>query len=381
MNKFAALSGLLAALLFSPAHADIKVGITVSATGPAASLGIPEKNTVEFYPATIAGQKMEYIVLDDASDTSKAVANAKKFTSEDKVDVIVGSSTTPNSLAMVDIAAEAKTPMISMANSVRIVEPQDEKRRWIFKVPQGDSLMADAIAKHMASTGIKTMGIIGYADPYGEGWLKEMKRATEANGIKIIGEEKFNRTDTSVTAQILKLVSLNPEAILVAGSGTPAALPHTTLAERNYKGKIYQTHGAANNDFLRVGGKALEKGLLPVGPLLVAEQLADSHPAKKAALDYIKVYEGKHGANSRSGFGGHAWDAMQILQIAIPEALKKAQPGSPEFRSALRDAIENVKGLAGSHGVFNFGAADHAGLGEDARVMVQIENGTWKLIK
>jgi branched-chain amino acid transport system substrate-binding protein len=381
MKKFVALSGLLAALMFSPAHADIKIGITLSATGPAASLGIPEKNTVEFYPATIAGQKMEYIVLDDASDTSKAVANAKKFTSEDKVDVIVGSSTTPNSLAMVDIAAEAKTPMISMANSARIVEPQDEKRRWAFKVPQGDSLMADAIAKHMGSTGIKTMGIIGYADPYGEGWLKEMKRATEANGIKIIGEEKFNRTDTSVTAQILKLVSLNPDAILVAGSGTPAALPHTTLAERSYKGKIYQTHGAANNDFLRVGGKALEKGLLPVGPLLVAEQLDDSHPAKKTALEYIKVYEAKHGAGSRSGFGGHAWDAMLILQKAIPDALKKAQPGTAEFRAALRDAIEAVKGLPAAHGVFNFSGTDHAGLADDARVMVTIENGTWKLIK
>ncbi|MGB9150347.1 MAG: ABC transporter substrate-binding protein [Burkholderiales bacterium] len=381
MKKFVVLSGLLAALMFSPAHADIKIGITLSATGPAASLGIPEKNTVEFYPATIAGQKMEYIVLDDASDTAKAVANTKKFVSEDKVDIIVGSSITPNSLAMVDIAAEAKTPMISMANSARIVEPQDEKRRWAFKVPQGDSLMADAIAKHMATTGIKTIGIIGYADPYGEGWLKEMKRATEANGVKIIGEEKFNRTDTSVTAQILKLVSLNPDAILVAGSGTPAALPHTTLVERSYKGKIYQTHGAANNDFLRVGGKALEKGLLPVGPLLVAEQLDDNHPAKKTALEYIKVYEGKHGAGSRSGFGGHAWDAMLILQKAIPEALKKAQPGTAEFRAALRDAIEGVKGLPAAHGVFNFSATDHAGLADDARVMVTVENGTWKLIK
>jgi branched-chain amino acid transport system substrate-binding protein len=381
MNKFVALSGLLTALMFSPAHADIKVGITLSATGPAASLGIPEKNTVEFYPATIGGQKMEYIVLDDATDTAKAVANTKKFVSEDKVDVIVGSSTTPNSLAMVDVAIEAKTPMISMANSARIVEPQDEKRRWIFKVPQSDSLMADAIAKHMATSGIKNIGIIGYADPYGEGWFKEMTRATEANGIKIAAVEKYNRTDTSVVAQVLKLVSLNPDAILIAGSGTPAALPHTTLAERNFKGKIYQTHGAANNDFLRVGGKALEKGILPVGPLLVAEQLDDKHPAKKAALDYIKVYEGKHGANSRSGFGGHAWDVMLILQKAIPEALKKAQPGSAEFRAALRDAIEATKGLPASHGVFNYSGTDHAGFGEDARVMVEIDNNKWKLIK
>ncbi len=380
MKKVAALSGLLAALLYSPAHADIKVGITLSTTGPAASLGIPEKNTVAFYPATIGGQKMEYIVLDDASDTAKAVSNAKKFLSEDKVDIIIGSTTTPNSMAMVDVVAEAKTPMISLANSARIVEPQDEKRRWIFKVPQGDSLMADAIAKQMAASGIKTMGFIGYADPYGEGWLKEMKRATEANGIKILADEKYARTDTSVTAQVLKLVSVNPDAILVAGSGTPAALPHTTLAERNYKGKIYQTHGAANKDFIRVGSKAVENGLMPVGPLLVAEQLPDSHPAKKAGLEYAKLYEGAHGEGSRSGFGGHAWDTKLVLERAIPEALKKAQPGSEAFRAALRDAIESIKGLAGSHGVFNFSATDHAGLDENARTMVRIENGTWKIL-
>jgi branched-chain amino acid transport system substrate-binding protein len=381
MKRFAALSGLLAALMFSPAYADIKVGITLSATGPAASLGIPEKNTVEFYPATIAGQKMEYIVLDDATDTAKAVANTKKFVSEDKVDVILGSSTTPNSLAMVDTAAEAKTPMISMANSARIVEPQDEKRRWIFKVPQSDSLMADVLAKHMAITGVKTLGFIGYADPYGEGWLKEITRATKALGIEIVSTEKYNRTDTSVVAQVLKLVSLNPDAILIAGSGTPAALPHTALAERSFKGKIYQTHGAANNDFLRVGGKSLEKGFLPVGPLLVAEQLDDKHPVKKTSLDYIKLYEAKHGAGSRSGFGGHAWDAMLILQKAIPEALKKAQPGSAEFRAALRDAIEGIKNLPASHGVFNFSATDHAGFSDDARVMVEISDNKWKLLK
>jgi branched-chain amino acid transport system substrate-binding protein len=360
------------------ALADINVGVTVSATGPAASLGIPEKNTISLMPTTIAGQKVNYIVLDDASDTTKAVANTRRLITEDKVDVILGSTTTPNSLAMIDAVSEAQVPMISMAASARIVEPQDAKKRWVFKTPQNDIMMSLAIAAHMADAGVKKVAFIGFADAYGEGWYGEFSKAAALKGIQIVANERYARNDTSVTAQVLKLVGAQPDAVLIAGSGTPAALPANALAERGYTGKMYQTHGVANNDFLRVGGKAVEGTFLPAGPVLVADQLPASHPLKKSAQNYVQKYEAAYGKGSVSTFGAHAWDAGLLMTAAVPVALKKAQPGTPAFRAALRDALEQVKELPGAHGIFNMSAGDHLGMDQRARVMVKIKSGAWK---
>ena len=372
------LLALAAALASTAALADINVGVTVSATGPAASLGIPEKNTIALMPKTIGGEKVNYIVLDDASDTTTAVANTRKLLTEHKVDIIIGSTTTPNSLAMIDAVAEAQTPMISMAASARIVEPQDAKKRWVFKTPQNDIQMSLAIAEHMASAGVRTVGFIGFADAYGEGWFQEFTKAVELKKLRVVASERYARTDTSVTGQILKLMSAQPDAILIAGSGTPAVLPQRTLKERGYAGKLYQTHGVANADFLRVGGKDVEGTFLPAGPVLVAEQLPASHPVRKSALAYVAAYEAAHGKGSVSTFGGHAWDAGLLMSAAAPVALKKARPGTPEFRAALRDAIEQVRELPGAHGIFSMSAADHLGLDQRARVMVRIDKGTWK---
>jgi branched-chain amino acid transport system substrate-binding protein len=366
------------AVASSAALADITVGVTVSATGPAASLGIPEKNTVALMPTSIGGQKINYIVLDDASDTTKAVANTRKLIAEDKVDVILGSTTTPNSLAMIDAVSEAQTPMISMAASARIVEPMDDKRKWVFKTPQNDIMMSLAIATHMANSGVKRVAFIGFADAYGEGWYNEFSKAAGLKRIEIVASERYARTDTSVTGQILKLQAVNPDAVLIAGSGTPAALPQKTLKERGYVGKIYQTHGVANNDFLRVGGKDVEGTFLPAGPVLVAAQLPDNHPVRKSALAYIQKYEAAHGAGSVSTFGAHAWDAGVMMAAAVPVALKKAQPGTPAFRAALREALENLKDVPGAHGIFSTTPQDHLGLDQRGRVMVKIENGAWK---
>ena len=377
LKKLALLGA--AVLGFSTAAlAQINVGVTVSATGPAASLGIPERNTIALMPKTMGGQAINYIVLDDASDTTQAVTNTRRFISERKVDVIIGSSTTPASLAMIDAVAESKTPMISIAASAAIIEPQDEKKRWVFKTPQNDIMMALAIADHMAANGVKTAAYIGFADAYGEGWYREITKAFELKKIQLVANERFSRTDTAVTGQVLKIMGAKPDAVLIGGSGTPAALPQKTLKERGYAGKYYQTHGVANADFLRVGGKDVEGTYLPVGPVLVADQLPANNPVRKTALDYIKVYEGAHGKGSVSGFGAHAWDAGLILQAAIPAALKKAQPGTAEFRAALRDALEGVREVPGAHGIFNMSPKDHLGLDQRARVMVKIENGTWK---
>jgi branched-chain amino acid transport system substrate-binding protein len=377
-SSLLALAAAALALAAGAARADINVGVTLSATGPAASLGIPEKNTIALLPQAIAGQKINYIVLDDGSDTTKAVSNTRKLITEDKVDVVLGSTTSPNSLAMIDVVAEAQVPMISMAASAKIVDPVDDKRRWVFKTPQNDIMMSLAIASHMKDHGVKTVGFIGFSDAYGEGWYNEFSKAAAAKGLSIVANERYARSDSSVTAQALKLVAARPDAILVAASGTPAALPQITLKERGYAGLMYQTHGVANADFLRVGGKNVEGTFLPAGPVLVAAQLPAANPVRKSALDYVTKYEAANGKGTISTFGAHAWDAGQLLAAALPVALKKAQPGTPEFRAALRDALEGEKNVAGAHGIFNMSPTDHLGLDQRARVMVKIENGTWK---
>ncbi len=383
MHLHKLLPALAAALILAagPVRADINVGVTLSATGPAASLGIPEKNTFELLPATLGGEKVNWIILDDGSDTTKAVTNTKKLISEDKVDVVIGSTITPNSLAMIDIVADADTPMISMAASARIVDPANPKTRWVFKTPQNDALMADAIAVHMKANGVKTMAYIGFADAYGDGWLQEMKRSAQTAGIKVVADEKYNRNDASVTGQVLKIVAANPDAVLIGAAGTPGATPQKELAARGYKGKIYQTHGVANPDFLRVVGKDGNGTILPIGPMLVYEQLPDSNPLKKSAAEYITKYEAKFGKDSRSTFGGHAWDAYLLLARAVPEAMKKGKPGTKEFRIALRDALENTKELVATHGVFTMSPQDHNGLDNRARTMIKIDNGKWVLAK
>ena len=377
-RSVSALGAAIAFALAAPALADITVGITVSATGPAASLGIPQKNTIELLPATIGGEKIKWVLLDDASDTTKAVTNARKLVTEDKVDVIIGSSTTPNSLAMREVAADSGTPMISLAASAAIINPADPKTRWVFKTPQNDALMADAVAISMKANGVTTMGYIGFADAYGDGWLAEMKRSAQTAGIKIVAEEKFNRNDPSVTGQVLKLMAANPDAVLIGAAGTPGATPQKELVARGYKGRIYQTHGVGNPDFLRVVGKDGNGTLLPVGPMLVYEQLPDSNAVKKTAADYVAKYEQKFG--TRTTFGGHLWDAYMLLAQAIPEALKKAKPGTPQFRTALRDALEGSN-VVGVHGVFVMNANDHNGLDNRARVMVKVDDGKWVLLK
>ncbi|SDF89013.1 ABC transporter substrate-binding protein [Paraburkholderia phenazinium] len=363
----------------SAALAQVKIGVTLSTTGPAASLGIPEKNTIALLPQEIGGKSVQYIVLDDASDTSKAVQNTHKLIDEDHVDAIIGSTVTPNSLAMLDVVSQGKTPMISLAASAAIIAPMDAKREWAFKTPQNDSLMADAIAGYMEKHGVKTVGFIGFSDAYGESWYTVFSAAAAAHHLKLVANERYNRTDASVTGQVLKTMSANPDAVLIAGSGTPAALPARTLKERGYKGKIYQTHGVANNDFLRVCGKDCEGELLPAGPILVADQLPDSNPVKQSSEAYKNAYEKAYGVGSVATFGGHAWDAGQMLQRAIPEALKKGQPGTEAFRVALRDALANVKELPLSHGIMNTTATDHNGLDNRARVIVEVVDGKWKL--
>lgn len=375
------LAGAALAAVALTANAQIKVGVILSTTGPAASLGIPEKNTVSLFPTSIGGQKVEYLVLDDATDTTTARRHTEKLTSEDRVDVIIGTSTSPASLAMIEVAATSRTPMISLAASGRLVLPMDDQKRWVFKMPYNDSITAESALQHMVKSGIKTLGFIGYAEAYGESWLQETVKAAEKFRVKMVATERFNPKDTSVTAQVLKVMAAKPQAILIVGAGTPAALPHTTLIERGYKGKIYQTPGVINNDFLRVGGKSIEGALIPSGPVVVVNEIPDSNPAKKPGLEYKQKYEAAFGAGTTTTFGANAWDAMLVLQRAVPVALKKQKPGSPDFRAALRDAIEGVKNLPATHGMINMSPSNHNGFDADAPVMLTISGGKWAALK
>ena len=382
MTKGIPRAAAFAALaLATTAFAQVKIGVTVSATGPAASLGIPERNTVAMCQKEAGGKSIEYIVLDDASDTTTAVQNTRKLIGESKVDAIIGSTTTPNSLAMLDVFADGETPVISLASSVRIIEPVDAKRAWSFKTPQTDVMMAGAILEHAAAAGVKSLGYVGFADALGEAFFVEIEKAAKARNIPLVANERYSPKDTSVAGQALKLIAAKPDAIVIGASGTPAALPATTLTERGYKGRLYFNHGVANNDFLRGGGKDVEGAYVPTSPVIVASQLPDSHPAKRQALQYIKLYEAAHGAGSVSAFGSYTWDACLELAHAIPVALKTAQPGTVEFRRALRAALEATKDLPVTNGVVNMSKTDHLGLDSRARVMVRIEGGKWVLQK
>ena len=368
-----------AALLPLAATAQVKIGVTLSTTGPASSLGIPEKNTIALLPKTVGGQSIEYIVLDDASDSSSAVVNTRKLISENKVDAIIGSTTTPNTLAMIDVVAEGETPVISLASSARIIEPMSAKKAWVFKTPQTDTMMVLAILEHAARRGMKTMGYVGFNDALGEAFHAEFEKFAETRKIRIVASERYAPRDTSVTAQVLKLVAANPDMVVIGASGTPAVLPARGLVERGYKGSVYFNHGVANNDFLRVGGKDIEGMFVPTSPVVVAEALPADHPAKAAALDYKKRYEAAYGAGSVSAFGSYTWDAWLELNQAIPVALKKRAPGTREFRVALRDALEGLRDLKVSNGVVSMSKNDHLGLDQRARVVVKVENNKWKL--
>jgi branched-chain amino acid transport system substrate-binding protein len=201
------------------------------------------------------------------------------------------------------------------------------------------------------------------------------------NKMKPVVSERYNRNDTSVTAQVLKIISANPDAVLIGASGTPGVLPQKTLIERGYRGKIYHTHGVLNKDFLRVGGKDVEGALAPAAPVLVADELPATHPVKKVATAFKQLYEGKYGPDSLSPFAANAWDAYLLIEGAIPRALKKAKPGTADFRKALRDEMEATKNLTATQGVINMSPQDHLGFALDAPVMVVSKGGRWMLAK
>lgn len=372
--------GLLALLALDvpPASArdEIRIGITGTFTGPAAAIGIPYRQASELFPRKIAGRPITWIVLDDGGDPGAAVKNARRFTDEDRVDAILGSTSPPGSIAMFDVSTEAKTPQLSLAP----VPIPDARRAWLFNVPQAVPIMVSAIVDHMAAQKIKSVGFIGFTDSWGDQNYGALVRLAGEKGIKVVGNERYNRVDTSVTAQALKIFSESPDAVFIGGSASPAVLPHLALRDLGYKGQIYHSHGSVSRPVLQAGGKSLEGSIAPTGPVIVADELPDSYPTKKAALDFIKIYEEKWGKGTRNPFAGYAWDAMLVVTAAIPEALKAGEPGTAEFRDGLRKAIESGKEVQGTHAVYRYTPTDHYGVDQRARVLVTVKDGAFRLL-
>jgi branched-chain amino acid transport system substrate-binding protein len=361
----------------APASAEIKIGITISTTGPAAALGIPEKNMIELWPKELNGEKVTIILLDDAGDPSQATTNARRFVNDDKVDIIMGSSTTPPSNAVSGVAFEANVPHFALGP----VSLQPGRGKMTFVLPQETKLMAGGIFKYMKAKGLNNVGMIGFSDSWGDQWLGEFKAQAEPLGMKLTNDERYARADTSVTGQALKLVATKPDAVFVAASGTGAALPQIALRERGYTGPIYHSAGSVSQDLIRVAGKAVEDAVIVSGPAAVADQLPEGHPTKAAGMAYIAAYEGKYGVGTRNQFGGHANDAWLIFSRVAGVAMKTAKPGTPEFRAALVKALESEKDIVASHGVYNFTPTDHGGLDDRGWVVITVKDGKFVMAK
>jgi len=378
LTRIAVAFALLVSTL-GVAQAQIRIGLMVSATGPTAAIGIPQKNTGDILPRTIGGLSVEYISLEDGGDTTRAVQNVKKLVQENNIDALIGPSTTPNAFAILDVIAEANVPMMATVGTSAVVEPLDAKKRWVFKTTQNDDLIAAALLSHMTRNGVKSVGFIGFNDPYGENWLKVFTALGEQAGVKVTAVEHYARTDASVTGQTLKLIAAKPDAMLIAAVGGPAVLPQATLRDQGFKGTIYQTHAVATDDFIKLGREKVEGTVLAAGPMLVINEIPDSNPTKKVALAYIGAYEKQFGLKPAT-FGANTWDAGLLLERAIPVALKTAKPGTEAFRSALRDALEREREVVGCQGVFNMSPTNHNGMDERARVLVTVRDGKFRLL-
>jgi branched-chain amino acid transport system substrate-binding protein len=360
MNKvlLIAVAATAFALPVLPAAAqtsEITIGISICTTGPAAALGVPERNALEFVPKEIAGVPLKLIVLDDGGDPTNATTNARRFVTESNV------------------ANEAGIPHFGLAPFP--VTP--ERAKWSVVMPQPVSIMGKVLYEHMKAHNIKTVGYIGYSDSYGDLWFNDFKNQAVPMGLTLVDEERFARPDTSVAGQVLKLVAANPDAILVGASGTAAALPQSALRERGYKGLIYQTHGAASMDFIRIAGASAEGVIMASGPVMNPEGQSDSALTKKPGLALNTAYEAKYGPNSRSQFAGHAYDAFEVLKRIIPVALKSAKPGTVEFREAIRQALISEHEIVATQGVYNWTEKDRSGLDDRSRIILTVKDGKY----
>ncbi|MFZ3118241.1 MAG: ABC transporter substrate-binding protein [Variovorax sp.] len=374
----AAALATFAAFVPAAQAADLKVGLSVSLSGPNSSLGVPYAKGMQAalaYKGEVNGRKIQLVVLDDGSDPTTAGRNARKLVDEEKVDVLMGTSGVPSAIAMAQVGRESKTALIGLTPIM--LDPAENP--WVMTVAQPTQLMIDAVVERMKRNGVKSVGYIGFSDAWGDLVYAALMKAVSAAGITVLGNERYARSDASVTGQVLKLLALKPEAVMTGGAGTPGALPFLALQERGFKGGVYGQHGLINPDFVRVVATAGQGALMPTGPVIVAEQLPADHPSKKIGLDFRAVFQKVNNAPTTDAFSAYSFDGWLIFADAAARAMAKAEPGTPEFRVALRDAIFSTKEVVGVHGVYSFKPGNLYGVDERARVIVKLDNGQWKL--
>ena len=380
LKKLAMAVAVASALGATPVLAQVKIGVVTSSTGPTALIGIPQKNTVALLPKKIGDLTIQYISLDDGSDPTQTVTNFKKLITEEKVDAIIGPSGSPNAMGVIQFAAESGTPMLAPVGTAAVVLPMTPQKKWVFKTTQNDDIIAKALVDQMVKSHVKTAGFIGLNDAYGENWLKVFTQLAKAHNIKIVATERYQRSDSTVTGQALKIFAAKPDAVLIAGTGAAAVLPEVTLAKQGYKGTFYQTHGAALPAFLKLGGKDVNGTILAASLMLVLPEISDTNPSKKIAENYIAEYKKVYGEKPAT-FGANVYDAGMLLERAIPIAEKSAKPGTKEFRSALRDALEKTHELVATQGVYNMTPEDHSGFDDRGRELITVKDGEWRLLK
>jgi len=373
-------TALASAAAFLPAAqaADLKVGLSVSLSGPNSSLGVPYAKGMQAalaYKGEVNGRKIQLVVLDDGSDPTTAGRNARKLVEEEKVDVLMGTSGVPAAIAMAQVGRDSKTALIGLTPI--LLDPAENP--WVMTVAQPTQLMIDAVVERMKRNGVKSVGYIGFSDAWGDLVYAALMKAALAAGITVLGNERYARSDASVTGQVLKLLALKPEAVMTGGAGTPGALPFLALQERGFKGGVYGQHGLINPDFVRVVGAAGQGALMPTGPIIVAEQLPADNASKKIGMDFRAVFQKVNNAPTTDAFSAYSFDGWLVFADAASRAMAKAEPGTPEFRVALRDAIFSTKELVGVHGVYTFKPGSLYGVDERARVIVKLDNGQWKL--
>jgi branched-chain amino acid transport system substrate-binding protein len=370
------IAAALCAAMLPEAHADMNVGVILSLTGPNSSLGIPYRKGLEALPKEVGGHTVNVIYLDDGSDPSAAVRNAHKLISEDKIDILIGPSNTPAAFAVSNVTFESRVPEISLSP----VDLGPAKSDWLFTIPQPGDIWILPIMEDIKKRGLKNVGFIGFSDPWGDLCLNALKAIAPKYGVTIVAEERYARTDNSVTGQVLKILAAKPDAIFVGASGTPGALPHVALAERNWSGPTYGSPAVFNKDFARIGGGAIEGVMAVTGPVGAWDQLPDTNPIKKVSSEFVKLYEGANGPGSSNGFAAYSYDAVLIFKDAAERAVKKAKPGTPEFRAAMRDEIRNVKDLVGTQGIYNFKPGSPYGVDNRSVILVKVDKGAWKLV-
>ena len=376
LKRAALVSALGASLSSAALAADLKVGLSVSLSGPNSSLGVPYVKGMQAaaaYKSEVNGRKIQFIVLDDGSDPTTAGRNARKLVEEEKVDVLMGTSGVPAAIAMAQVARDAKVPMIGLTP----IQLDPAENPWVVTVAQPTQLMIDAVVERMKKDGVKTVGYIGFSDAWGDLVYNALVKAAPDAGIKVLSNERYARTDASVTGQVLKLLAMRPDAVMTGGAGTPGALPFLAMTERGFKGGMYGQHGLINPDFVRVVGAAGQDALMPTGPVIVAEQLPNEHPTKKISMSFRSVFQKVHNAPTSDAFSAYSFDGWLVFLDAA--ARTKGEPGTPEFRVTLRDAITSTKELVGTHGVYNFKPGQLYGVDERARVIVKLDKGQWKL--